>query len=450
MRLGGATVRFAAKAFLTLCGVIFLLAESGIAQSTPYERIFAQPRVTVEKALKELQPASGGRLPVLDGFTSPGDRPLDRFQRGYYQCTVHVSTTPSGESLVRVSAKITAWYENPVSSKSGYQTLPSNGRLESDFLDQLEEKLGGKDSSSAAIVSASPTRTKSKLDASAPAISAPIPSEGMVQSGPLATSKAAGAPANSPFKLVGPLGESQIASLATQRAVADKHVEELTTQAKNLEEIFRNQSHPHNLVAVKKSNTPVLASPSESAQVLFLATAEDEFEILDMTASWVHVRISGLSRGWIRRSSLEMPGAAASVTEAVEPPTANGSDSASAKPFQVESEQVASFPGTWEPLRGKTVKIVSVQKTAGNAPSSDPRARLDFVKSLFDREYAELAQSSTSTAGVVLIFDSEDGGMVAATLPVLQQWKAGGLSDEGFWRRCLFDPPEMFAPSASR
>ena len=42
------------------------------------------------------------------------------------------------------------------------------------------------------------------------------------------------------------------------------------------------------------------------------------------------------------------------------------------------------------------------------------------------------------------IFDSADGGMVAATLPVLREWKAGTLSDEGLWRRCYFDPAEMF------
>jgi len=64
---------------------------------------------------------------------------------------------------------------------------------------------------------------------------------------------------------------------------------------------------------------------------------------------------------------------------------------------------------------------------------------------LFEREYTELAQGSTSAAGVVLIFDSEDGGMAAATVPALQQWKSGTLSDEAFWRRCFFDPPETFA-----
>jgi hypothetical protein len=216
-------------------------------------------------------------------------------------------------------------------------------------------------------------------------------------------------------------------------------MEELTKEAKGLEEILRNQAHPNNLVAVKKSGTPVLVSPIEGAKVLFLATAEDEFEILDINASWVHVRISGLSRGWIRRSGLEIPGTFASDAKA-----GNESPPANTEYFQVKNEQIASFPGTWEPLRGKTVKILTVQKASGSASDTGSRAKLEFAKSLFDREYAELTQAPTSAAGVVLIFDSEDGGMAAATLPALQQWKAGTLSDQAFWRRCLFDPPESF------
>jgi hypothetical protein len=45
---------------------------------------------------------------------------------------------------------------------------------------------------------------------------------------------------------------------------------------------------------------------------------------------------------------------------------------------------------------------------------------------------------------VVVIFDSEDGGMAATTLTTLQQWRAGHLPDEAFWRRCWRDPVEAF------
>src|SRR5207244_9869066 len=58
------------------------------------------------------------------------------------------------------------------------------------------------------------------------------------------------------------------------------------------EEIIRNQSHPDNLVSIRASQTPVLAKPLAGAQVLFLADAEDEFQLVDTTGSWVHVQVS--------------------------------------------------------------------------------------------------------------------------------------------------------------
>jgi hypothetical protein len=424
--------------FLIFCiAVATQLARASDAQSTPYERTFTQSKATVEKTLKQSQLSSSGRLPVLDGFTSSGDRALDRFKRGYYQCAIQVSSTPSGGALVRVSAKITAWYEDPVPSKSGYQELLSNGRLETDFLDRLQDALSSKASSPAANLPASSAASPSKSKPVAPpSISAPMPGDGVV-TGPSASSKASSIPDSSPFKVGNAASPDAVPSLATQKAVADKHMEELTKQAKGLEEILRNQAHPTNLVAVRKSATPVLVSPVEGAKVLFLATAEDEFEILDMNANWVHVRISGLSRGWIRRSNLEMP-----KPFAAEPKVENAP--ATVEQFQVKNEEIATFPGTWEPLQGKTVKIVTVQRATVGVSDTSSRAKLDFAKSVFDKEYAELTQAPSAAAGVVIIFDSEDGGMTAATLPVLKQWKSGSLSDQAFWRRCFFDPPETF------
>ncbi|HWY57802.1 MAG TPA: hypothetical protein VNZ03_25295 [Terriglobales bacterium] len=408
--------------FLVFCAAVSaLFAWASDAPGGPYERTFAQSKLAVEKTLKRLQPSASGPLPVLDGFTRPGDRPLDRFQRGYYQCTVQVSSTPSGQALVRVSAKITAWYADPTSSKSGYQELPSNGRLETDFLERLQDALGSKASLAATNsppVSTAPSQPRNAGAGPAPTISAPEPSNGPPSS----------------FKIRNPVSSDMVASLATQKAMADKHMEDLTKEAKGLEEILRNQAHPNNLVVVKKSGTPVLVSPVEGAKVLFLATAEDEFEILDTNANWVHVRISGLSRGWIRRSGLEMPKTFA----------ADGKENSAPASFQVKNEEIASFPGTWEPLRGKTVKILTVQNVSASATDTGSRAKLEFAKSLFDKEYAELTQAPTTAAGVVLIFDSEDGGMAAATMPALQQWKAGTLSDQAFWRSCFFDPPETF------
>jgi hypothetical protein len=193
---------------------------------------------------------------------------------------------------------------------------------------------------------------------------------------------------------------------------------------------------------VRKSGTPVVASASLNAKTLFLASAHDEFEMLDYNQDWVHVRISGLSRGWIWRTSLEMPDSVPD-TDAGSSPMAAASDV-----FHVTREETAQFPGDWAPLRGKDVKIVSVQKSNENENKDvGPQLRLEFVKSLFEQNFALLTQKGQDLAGIVVIFDSADGGMIAAPVTVLQQWKAGTLSDAALWHQCFFDPPETFNAS---
>ena len=438
--------RFHPSPCQAICWMIVWLAIAphGVGQTVPYERTLAQAKTTVEKALQELQYSTAGRLPVLDGFADPGGRSLDRFERGYYQCKVQISSTPSGGSLVRVSAKITAWYVDPVVSKSGYQVLPSNGRLETDFLDRLQEALGkvavaSSPPTSSAIVEAQPTEV-ARSTAPAPPPEETFPAE------PSSPAKTA-AGVSSPFKIVTTPSEEPAARQAAPDTVSD----ELSQEAKNLEEILRNQAHPNNLVAVKQSGTPVFASPSEGAKLLLQAASQDEFELLDMNASWVHVRISGISRGWIPRSRVEMPEDLASAPDAQASPAVAPapSEPASQAPFEVENEQTASFPGNWPPLRGKTVKIISVQEAKGRTKETDAQAKLEFAKSLFNREYADLTRNASLAAGVVVVFDSEDGGMMAATLPMLEQWKSGTLSDQALWHRCYFDPPELMGSAST-
>ena len=90
------------------------------------------------------------------------------------------------------------------------------------------------------------------------------------------------------------------------------------------------------------------------------------------------------------------------------------------------------------------MNIISVQKIGDNASETGSAAKLAFTKSLFDKAYVEIAKGGTSIDGVVIVFDSDDGGMTAATVAALRQWKTGTLSEEAFWRRCFFDPPEAF------
>jgi hypothetical protein len=224
---------------------------------------------------------------------------------------------------------------------------------------------------------------------------------------------------------------------------ADRATASLQAEAASLEEALKNQAHPKNLVAIKKTGTPVVSTPSLNGKTLFLASAQDEFEMLDFNADWVHVRISGLSRGWIWRTSLEMPQGISDIPKA----DASGKMVA-ADLFQVTREETAPFPGDWEPLRGKTVKIISVQKIQESEKDSGAQAKLEFAKSLIDKNYADLASKAQELGGIVFIFDSVDGGMIAATLSTVQAWKAGTLSDAALWHQCYFDPPETFTVSS--
>ena len=433
MRRDAAELRRVRTRAVSAAIVVICCFASARGQSKSYERSFPQSKAAVEKVLKEMQATTGGRLPVLEGFATPGDHPLDRYQRGYYQSKFQVSAAPSGGCVVRVSVQVTAWYADAAGGHSGYQLLTSNGRLEADLLDQLAEQMTSKapQPSSDFPAVAHAERSTKTTNAPEPTISAPmprIPEAGGGYSPPLAQG----------------LAEQEQAG---QNKPAAKESSSLQAEADSLEELLKNQAHPKNLVAVKKSGTPVVATASLTAKTLFLASAHDEFEMLDFNRDWVHVRISGLSRGWIWRNNLEMPD---SVPDG-DAPTPAAAGPVAADLFHVTREEKAPFPGDWAPLRGKSVKIVSVEKISEGKESS-PQLRLEFAKSVLDKDYAELAQKQ-ELAGIVLIFDSIDGGMIAATLPTLQQWKAGKLSDAAMWHQCFFDPPETFdvsSPMASQ
>ena len=432
MTLVGTMGRFAVR-WAAWGALVLIIAGSAPAQTSPYERTFPQSKTTIEKALAGLQPSLAGHLPVLDGFAKPGDHPLDRYQRGYYQSTVQVSSLPSGGSLVRITTKVTAWYADSAPSRSGYQLLTSNGRLEADLLDQLAEQLvksPAENSNRTAAVTAPKPSPDPPMTAEPP-ISAPAPKFPDTDR-TFSSSVSQG------------LAEQVRASAHPADAPNEKSDGALQAEADNLQEILKNTAHPKNLVAIKKSGTPVVSTPSLTAKPQFLASMHDEFEMLDFNSDWVHVRVSGLSRGWIWRNSVEMPDG---ISDTAAAPTAASLASAGDL-FHVIREEASTFPGDWEPLKNKNVKIISVQKIDENAKNADARQRLEYAKFLLEKSYKEIALKPQGLAGIVVIFDSADGGMIAATMPTLQQWKAGTLSDSALWHKCFFDPPEMFDSTA--
>jgi len=433
----------------------FFVTQQTSAQSQPYERVYQHPKSEVDRVLQQIHSSLGGRLPVLDGFVDTTED-LNGYSRGYFQCSAQETSTSSGVTSVRVTAKITAWHAGSGSAQGDYRVLPSNGRIETDLLDRIEEALGGSvsmsnpepqrlpanepESPSSASVTPTPNPTPTSSASVAPvprnASQPNISNSAILRSVPpvgvpgIPTAP----PANSTTSAA---ANEDLDSLRNRREKAEQREADLHSDIQNLEEIQRNQARPTDLAVVKRSGTPVLAGPESNDRVLFHADAEDEFEIIDKQANWVHVQISGESRGWIRRAEVDFPDAFA------QPSRATTSEGTKEEPtFRVAREETKSFPGNWEPLHGKTVKIIWVEPSSGSATSSASVKR-SFAKSLFLKAYQGISASNQQVDGVVIVFDSADGGQISATLATLKEWQAGSLSEASFWKQCALDPPEL-------
>jgi hypothetical protein len=398
-----------------LCCCLMLAAGSVSAQTAPTERTFHASKADVQKALHEVESSSGGKLPVLEGFAVGEGRTLGEYKRGYYQYEVQLKAINTTETTVHVDAKITAWYAGSTSANSGYRLLKSSGRLESDLLDALDDKLNPK--------SAATTSPKQR-SAAAPLPDSPSTTASFFVTPRLTTAPSSAQPPATPA-VTGKVAEP----------ASGKRVQALKQEVANLEEALQNQTRPSDLAVVKRDNTPVVAQPLDGAEVLFQANAEDEFQVLDVTEGWVHVQISGLSRGWVKRDHVDLPGAATVSIATIRDPRDKDV-------VRQTKEEVGRFPGKWEPLDGKQVKIIWVQPLDSNQFGSEPK--WNAVKSVLRKADTGPAAGGVEVAGVVVIFDSEDGGMAATTLTTLQQWRAGHLPDEAFWRRCWRDPVEAF------
>jgi hypothetical protein len=402
-------------------GVLSLLgAACAHAQAVPYARTFSKSKAEVEAALKDLQAYAGQKLPIVEGFVGVPPQPLDRYERAYYQFSIELLPGTSGGTIVQVTAKITAWYADKDPAKSGYQILPSNGRLELDLLDRLDEKFGNKPAPGTARALATS------------GISAPTPKINLGGGLSVSPSTAAVTP---------PEGSEEVIRLRVAREAEEKRMRSLSSELQGLEDVKKHQAHPLNLVTVKRSGTAVMARAGEEAQVLFKAAANDEFEFLNVEGEWVHVQISGVSRGYIRESALELP-------EVIAAQLAESAKSAGTKApaFRVVREENSLFPGGWEALKGKTVKIYTVQPESQDPKETNWRAKLNFAGGLMQKFTPEATPGAPAVDGVVVIFDSADGGIAGATLASIEQLNKGTISEESFWKLSYLDPPETFEP----
>jgi hypothetical protein len=402
---------------------ISLIITAALAQDVALqERTFHSSRAAVEKALREFHGNSGGNLPTLDGFVSGTADELAPYRRGHYQFAIVITAIDAGTTRVQVRAKITAWYKGDSAASSGYRVLPSNGRLESDLLDNVGDEL-------------KPTAATASLAGQEAG------STGGSKVTPVPDSPSKTQPGASVFHAAlsaAPTAKPLEHTASPEEAAAEQRIQQLTTEGETLREVLRNQSRPSNLAVIRNPKTPLLERPMEDSRVVLLADAEDEFQVVDTTGNWVHVQVSGLSRGWVQRDQVDMPSATKENLSSLEqdPRTFDR-----APTFQQTREEVSVFPGKWEPLDGKKVRIIWVQPSDKKSFGTEPK--LNLVKTVFKKSLGDLA-NTTPVAGVVVILDSEDGGMAAATMAALQQWHAGHLPDGAFWKRCLLDPVEAF------
>lgn len=457
------TLRTSAHFGTLLLAFTFIAALAG-AQAAPapgpsaYERTFTSPAADVERVVRNLRPSSSGRLPTVDGFVEASDLPIDHFERGYYECTFQVVATPSGGATVQASAKITAWYNDPTPGRSGYHVLISNGHIENDFLDQIQEALGPASvPKPVGSATAAGPAAKSNAAAAPPASSGGLRPQTRLDPALLATGEStsnksavagdfSSAPRQPAEAATPPLSASEnLDSLKLQRAAVEKRAQELSIGIKNFEEILHNQTRPADLATVKKAGTHVFSKPGETSPVLFSADAEDEFQILELEGAWVHVQISGSSRGWIRRTQLDLP-----AEYADSPATASDPAPAAALTaglFNISKDETNTFGGKWAPLATKKVRVVWLEPASANATST-AKEKLAFARALFEKTYGELKSSGAAVDGVVIVFDSADGGQIAATISSVKQLADGAISENAFWRQCSLDPPESFQASA--
>lgn len=394
---------------------LLLVLLPAVAQdSKSAQRTFSVPKDKVEQVLRQTPGSSGGKLPTLDGFANTVEHAA-QYNQGHYQYDVVITAVNAHETSVKVTAKITAWHAAEAADQSGYELLPSNGRLESDLLDRLGDALKVSGRSPGDAVNA---RATTPLKPGLPDAPSAAKENYLTH-----YAHDHGAAAEKP---------------TSKEVASEQKVAQLTREMKTLQEIKEHQVQPNDLAVVLASKTPVYSRPAKDSEVVLLADADDELQVLDTSDGWVHVHLMGVSRGWVERSLLDLSNV--SLPNSTKPQAAA---TAKVQPFQKTREEKGVFPGDWKELQGKTVDIVWVQENDGAAPKSES-SELHFLESILRKQYESMTAQHNEVDGVVLVLDSANGGMIASTNSALQRWTTGSLSNDSFWRECWFDPPDIF------
>ncbi len=420
------------------------------------DRVYKHRKAEVEEALQALKAYATNRLPVLDGFVNANASTIAKLENPHYQLRIEIESQGPNQTLVSVSAKITAWNAEEDPSRSQYVVVPSNGRLEQDMLDRLSVALekgniarSGDQSSGVA-----PDRSAASASDSASSPVPPMPAGAPGGNASASHSPAPSAmPAEPAAKAAAPMPASgsvsranssdpatlasEIDSVRAQLQAAEMNQRKLQQQVSELEANASSQKFLSNLAVIKTPQASVFQQDDDTSKVLFRADPEDEFEVMNVKGNWVHVRLENGAEGWIRGAQLQPP---QEVDDA--------EDAAAALNFSTPNQEIKPFGGEWTPLKGKPSLFVFAQPNRAIPSAILGQSQFAFAKHIFTEGYREAMHSEQPMSGVVVVFLGDKGGVAAATLADIRRWRDGAISDKVFFERCSFDPPESFRDAA--
>jgi hypothetical protein len=371
------------NALLVLAVAAFCSVAAAQESEKTAQREFPFSQSSVEAALRQLGAYAGARLPTLEGFIRTEGAQLPSYQRAYYEYKIELVPQAADRTLVRIKANVSAWYEDPQGRQSGYQTFESNGRLESDLFDRLNDFLSNKSQ-----VNADPESRASKLS-----------------------------------------------DVRKQRQQAEARIVELQDKLQRLQDTASADKNTEYASALK-SPTLIVARPAESAAVLLQAHSEDAFPILETRGAWLRVGLENARSGWLKRAQVQ-------VNSSV-PPQQSSAQTSHPAGFSVIREMSSTFSGDWSRLKDRQALYIWA-RPEGLAPNLAIAEKWHFATGIFRERYRELSHTSHSAPdGIVVIFLDDRGGVAAAVLEDIRQWAEGSLSSSAFLKRCSLDPPGAF------
>jgi hypothetical protein len=424
--------RLLSRPLLALALFLFALPAWPQGEASQFARTYPYTADAVKHALEQIGGFGGAKLPVVDGFVSPLVADVDHYERPYYQYRVQFEQGDGKATTVKIEARITAWYAGADLAHSQYRSLPSNGRLENDLLDRLQDAL-----SPAAAKPAMGVIPKSNPAGLAPADSSNHPD----------TTPAPATRPATPMKPVAPANpQEQLDAVLAQRQEVREKTATVAAKLESLKAGNDKSSEASKFASVKHSGVGVMSRKNFGGPVLFRAQSEDEFEVQSTESGWATVKLADGSTGYIQADELTLPPgwverpALAATETAVQASKASDPD----LDFWVSREDVNVFSGDWARLKGKKVLFVYAQPRGVLSDIAGDDAKLAYAKRIFTNRLRSVNQASTGVEGVVVVFMGNRGGVAAATLSDIQQWVTGDIGDEAFVNRCSLDPPTEF------